>query len=470
MNYLRQFILIFNYICMAYTLLIDFIFLVQIVISFIMLNKNNKKKPSADYERYFDSENMIPISIIVPAHNEETNIVMHLTELMTLNYPEYELIIVNDGSTDDTHNRIINHFGLYEIDFPMKISIETKEVKAIYFNTEYPNLIYIDKENGGKSDALNAGLNVSQYPIFACLDADSVLERDSLIKLAMTFMKDTNTIASGGIVRIANGSVIKNGIWESFELPRKIVSTFQIIEYFRSFLFGRVSWNISNSLLIISGAFGVFNKSAVINSGGYKTNTIGEDMEIVVRLHDYMRKNKLPYRIYFSSDPVCWTQGPSTLGDLRNQRRRWQIGLMDTLLHYKRMIFNPRYGITGMISVPYNWLFELFGPALEVAGYIIIPLSFFFGELSLFFFVMYLVLANLLGIIISIGGIILEQLAYPRYIKLKQSLSLTFYAIIENFGFRQLLTIFRLEGMLRYRGLRREWGKIKRTEFNKSIR
>ena len=366
MGYIRTVISFFNYFCMAFTVLLSVIYIVQMIMSFVKVRKDSKALMSNDYERYMYSDNLLPISLLIPAYNEEENVVQNIKSLMKMDYPNFEIIVVNDGSTDKTHEKIVEAFGLYQIESSQKVSIPTKEVRGVYYNVDYPNLLYIDKENGGKSDALNAGINASSYPLFACLDADSRLEKDALLKLSIEFNKDKNTIVAGGIVRIANGSVIRDGEFKGFSMPKKIIERFQIVEYYRSFLSGRVSWGLSNSMLIVSGAFGVFQKQAVIEVGGYKTNTIGEDMEIVVRLHSYMRKNKRKYKIIFCEDAVCWTQGPMSLKDIRGQRRRWQIGLLDTLISHKNLLFNPRYGMVGMVAVPYNWMFELLGAVIEV--------------------------------------------------------------------------------------------------------
>lgn len=466
MNFIRLFIHYFNLFCMAFTILLSIIYVFQLIAAYIRINRNYRRRPADDYESYVDSENLLPISILVPSHNEQENIVDNIRDLLRLDYPEFELIVVNDGSTDETHDRIIRAFGLYKIEHNMKISIPTKEVRGVYFNAEYPNLIYVDKENGGKSDALNAGINMSVYPLFVCLDADSRLERDAVLKLAAEFMKDSRTVVAGGRVRIANGSVIENGEWKSFQMPERAVERFQIVEYFRAFLAGRVSWQSTNSLLIVSGAFGVFKKQTVIDVGGYKNDTVGEDMEIVVRIHQELRREKKKYKIAFCEDAVCWTQGPMSMKDLRSQRRRWQIGLMDTLLHHKRMILNPRYGAVGLFAVPYSWIFELLGALIEVLGYFIIPLSLAMGELSPYFFILYLLLAMSLGVIISLGGLILEQKTRAGRMSAKQCMQLTLCAILENFGYRQLIVLYRAEGMLRYGSLRHRWGKIRRREFN----
>ena len=466
MTLIRTLILYFNYFCMAYTLVLSFIYIFQFVISFIKIKEDTKVGRSSDYEKYAESENLLPISLIIPAYNEEEHIVQNVKSLMKMNYPEFELIVVNDGSTDKTHTEMIDAFSLYPIESAHIRYIETSKVRNVYYNVKYPNLIYVDKENGGKSDALNAGMNASSYPLFACLDADSRLEKDSLLRLGSEFIKDTTTVVAGGLVRIANGAVIRDGVFESFKLPEKAIEKFQIVEYFRSFLSGRTSWGMTNSMLIVSGAFGVFKKQAVVDVGGYKTDTIGEDMEIVVRIHEHMLRNRIKYRVKFCEEAICWTQGPMELGDVRTQRRRWQVGLMDTLLHYKRLFLNPLYKSVGLFAVPYNWFFELLGAVVEAFGYFIIPFSLIIGELNPFFFVTYFLLATMLGIIISFGGLILEQYTKRGVMTSKQCMQLALYGILENFGYRQMITVFRVEGMLKYRKLKNKWGSIKRKSFS----
>ncbi len=464
LNIVRIFIRFFNYFCMAYTLLLSVIYLIQLVVALRRVRGREKRKISEDYMRYADSQNLLPISLIVPAHNEQENIVQNVRDLLRLDYPQFEVIVVNDGSTDNTHRNIVEAFGLYPIETAVQIKIPTQEIHHVYYNPDYPNLYYIEKEGGGKSDALNAGINLSQYPLFACLDADSRIERESLLILGNEFLKDTTTVVAGGFVRIANGSVIEEGQWKRFELPKRLVERFQIVEYFRSFLAGRLSWG--KALLIVSGAFGVFNKQVVIDAGGYKLNTIGEDMEIVVRIHRYMRTHRRKYTVKFCPEAICWTQGPMNMRDLQTQRRRWQIGLFDTLKSHILMTFNPRFGSVGLLSLPYSWLFEFLGTAVETLGYFIIPFSLLMGELNLYFFILYFLLAVMLGILISIGGIILEQTTRKGCMSSRQTMKLSLYAILENFGYRQAITLFRFGGIVHYRKYKESWGKIQRKEFN----
>ena len=465
LNAIRSFIVVFNYFCMAFTILLNLIYIVQLFISMIRVHNNYNKTFSDDFHSYVDSDNLLPISLIIPAYNEEENIVQNIRSLMKLNYPMYEIIVVNDGSTDKTGELVIQAFHMHKIETAIRYQIPTQKIEAVYFSREFPNLLYVQKQNGGKSDALNAGINISRYPLFTCLDADSRIEKDALLRLSMEFIKDSRTVVAGGLVRIANGSKIVDGELKGFSMPQKLIERFQIVEYYRSFLMGRVFWSASNSLLIVSGAFGLFRKQTVIDVGGYKRNTIGEDMEIVVRIHRYMKKNRKKYRVKFDEFSICWTQGPMSMRDIRSQRRRWQIGLMDTLISHIGMTFNPRYGFVGLISVPYNWIFELLGAVVEVIGYFLIPFSLIMGELNMFFFVIYFLLSVALGVILSEGSLVLEQYTHRAAMNAKQSIAISVYAVLENFGYRQMITIFRVEGILKYRKLRKTWGKIKRKEF-----
>lgn len=420
------------------------------------------------YRKYTESENMIPISVLVPAYNEQETIVDNIKSLLSLNYPLFEIIVINDGSSDETTPRIIEAFHLKKVYQPIRTLITTKEVNSVYKSLDIPHLVLVDKANGGKADALNTGINISRYPVFTSIDADSILESDSLVRVIMPFIEDKLTVAVGGIVRIANGSIIKNGKIESVALPKNHLAMFQIVEYLRAFLSGRMGWDSMNALLIISGAFGAFRKDIAVRLGGYLPSTIGEDMELIVRIHHILKKSKQKYRIKFIPDPVCWTQAPEKLKDLRSQRIRWQIGLMDSLFRHKPVLFNPRYGLIGLLATPYFWLFEMLGPIVEIIGYLFIPLSFVLGLLNVKYFFLFLASSILYGILLSIGAILLEEYTFNKYPSAKQIAKLTLYGIVENLGYRQITSLFRLEGILRYHKSKHTWGKIERQNFNTS--
>ena len=438
---------------------------IQMVMAFFFSVMYIKKAKFSGYKLYKESLSMVPISILVPAYNEEETVVQTIKSLLALEYSTYEIVIINDGSKDKTLKTLMKAFGLRKITFPVKAKLKTCPIKGIYYNPDYPNLLLVDKENGGKADSLNAGINVSHYPYFVSLDADSLLNSDALVRIALSFMEYKYTIAVGGIIRVANGSEVKNGKVIKLALPKNPYAMFQVVEYMRAFLVGRVGWSILNTVLIVSGAFGAFLKDAVVQVGGYATNTIGEDMDIVVKLHKHMREKKYKYRVAFLPDPICWTQVPESFKDLYTQRRRWQIGLIDTMKRHKKMMLNPRYGASGMLAMPYFYLFELMAPVVEALGWVFVPLSYFLGILSFQFLIAFFLVATVFGVILSIGALVIEEFTFNKYVKLREFLRLCFYGVVENFSYRQLTVVFRLIAILRYKKFVNSWEKITRRDF-----
>lgn len=455
----------FNMFIIVYVITVSIINIIQMVLSLIGTPAYLRKARFSDIKLYSSSYNMVPISILVPAYNEEPTIVESIKSLLNLNYSTFEVVVINDGSKDETLRAVIDAFGLKKITYPIRSRISTEEVYGVYYNPDLPLLRLIDKKNGGKADALNVGINISRYPYFASIDADSLLDSDALVRIAMSFMEYKYTVAVGGIVRVANGSKIENGKVVGIEMPKKSIARFQVTEYFRAFLVGRVGWSIFNSLLIISGAFGAFQKDAVLQVGGYTTGTIGEDMELVVRLHKYMRKKKYKYRISFLPDPICWTQVPENVKTLYKQRRRWHIGLIDSLSRNREMLLNPRYGVLGMLAMPYYFFFEVLGPVVEGLGLIVIPLSYFFGLLSVEFLILFFIAMTIFGVILSVGALAIEEYTFNKYVHLRDVFILSIYSIVENFCYRQMTVVFRLSGVFRYKKYKNSWGKMKRQQF-----
>lgn len=410
------------------------------------------------------SVNDFPISILAPAYNEEQSIVSSVRSLLQLNYPVYEIIVINDGSSDNTFQKLSEAFGLIRSPECREEVLKTNKVKEVYISKKFPNLKVINKENGGKADALNVGLNYSRYPLFCCVDADSVLERNSLQRVIEPFLANESTIASGGTIRIANGCEVSDGHLKSIALPKSTLSLFQVIEYLRAFLFGRMGWSAINGMLIISGAFGVFRKSIVVEAGGYHTNTIGEDMELVVRLHRYMKLIKRePYKIKFVPDPICWTEAPEDLRTLKNQRVRWQRGLFDSLYLNKELFLNIRSGVVGWVAYPFLLFFECLEPFIQCAGYILTALFYYYGLISTEAFILFYFCTIGLGILLSTISFFLEEISFHVYPKTKDSIIMYFGAILENFGYRQLNSIWRLKGLLDgVAGKRGQWGEMKR--------
>jgi cellulose synthase/poly-beta-1,6-N-acetylglucosamine synthase-like glycosyltransferase len=416
-----------------------------------------------DQRRLLRSPLTPPVSVLAPAYNEEANVVENVRSLLMLDYPLFEVILVNDGSTDRTLGRLVDAFDLRRSARSFEHTLRCKSIRGVYESPSYPNLVVVDKANGGKADALNAGLNLSLYPIFCAIDADSILEPDALLRLVRPFVDAPGvTIAAGGVVRVANGCDIHGGRIHAVRLPRRPLPLIQIVEYLRAFFFGRMGWSTGNSLLVISGAFGLFEKKTAVLVGGYATNSVGEDMELVVRMHRYRRERRQPYRIGFVPDPICWTEAPESLRVLRRQRTRWQRGLIDTLLRHRSMIGRPRYGTVGMVSLPGFLVFEMISPLVELSGYLLLPLLWLNGMLDFSLAWTFFVLSILYMVLVSALAILLEDLAFRRYPRVTDLGRLLVAAVLENFGYRQLTVWWRVRAFVEYLRGDLSWGAMER--------
>lgn len=461
-------VLWFNYLIVLYIGFINIVYTLLLLGSTKEMYIYHKKIKYWSDQEMIDSNYTPPLSILVPCHNEEDTIVDNVKALMNLEYREYEIVIVNDGSTDSTLKVLRENFDFKLSDIPYRRQIETERVKSIYISTIYDNIVLVNKENGGKADALNAGINICKYPLFTAIDADSIIERSSLIKVIRPFIEDPEVIASGGIVRPINDSEVDNGFLQSIRLPKSSLARFQVVEYLRAFLFGRISWSAVNSLLIVSGAFGVFQKRVTISAGGYTKDTIGEDMELVTKIHRIMKERGENYKIVFVPDPVCWTQVPEDMKTLKSQRQRWHKGLIDTVLNHKKMIFNANYGTVGLLGMPYYLLIEIVGVLVEVFGYAFAIISFIYGIVDLEFAIVFLGVSVLYGIFLSLGAVFLEEYNFKKYDKISDYLLLVLYGILENFGYRQIVTVWRFTAFFKYRRNQKVWGDMKRKKFTQS--
>jgi cellulose synthase/poly-beta-1,6-N-acetylglucosamine synthase-like glycosyltransferase len=393
-----------------------------------------------------------PITILVPAHNEEKSICVALRNLLDLDYPELEVIAINDGSTDRTLEVVQQEFALRRVRVVYVPQAPSAPVRGLYRSNADARLIIVDKEAGGsKADAVNAGLNAATSPYVCVVDADSVLERDALLRIMLPVLADPKRVVCvGGIVRVLNGSEIEAGRIRRVRLPRKSIEVIQVVEYLRAFLIGREAWARGNMLMIISGAFGVFRTDLVHAVGGYRSRAIGEDFDLVTRLHRHLREQGADYSIQFVPDPVCWTEVPSDLKSLARQRARWQKGLWDVLWPNKDMLFRPRYGRIGFLALPYLWLFELLAPVIELGGIVTIALAACLGVLSRDFFVQFLLFGYAFATVISIGSVLQEELTYKRYNDWQDVARLVSYCFLEHFPYRQLHMIWRLQGLWQY--------------------
>ncbi len=452
-----------NLFFLTYFLLLNAGYLGLNLLALLALNRRQAELILDQLPQVF-SGHELPISILVPAYNEEATICGSVRSLLQLSYPEYEVVVVNDGSKDGTLDALCAEFELEPFPEAYFAQIRTGAVRSVWRSKRYPQLKVIDKVNGGKADALNTGINAARYPLFCGIDADSVLERDSLQRVVKPFLRDARVVATGGTVRVANGCVIDGGYLTKVGLPGRLLPLFQVVEYLRAFLFGRLGWSAISGMLIISGAFGLFRKETVVSVGGYRANTIGEDMELIVRLHRELRQRREAYRIEFLPDPVCWTEAPEDLATLRNQRIRWQRGLSESLAANWRLALLPNAGVPGWVALPFMAMFEWLGPLLELAGYAFMTIAFLSGGISWTAFASFMFVALGLGIMLSVSGLLLEEMSFHMYPERGQLGKLLAVAVIENFGYRQLNSWWRLVGLYRWAfNTRSTWGVMKRS-------
>lgn len=415
-------------------------------------------------DNVFSSLDM-PISVIVPAYNESASIITSVRAMLQVEYPDFEVIVVNDGSKDDTLSKLIAEFGLQRFPEAYRKRVPCRRIRGVYRSPQYPTLRVIDKENGGsKADAMNAGINACRYPIFCAVDADSILQPDSLRRAVRPFLEQPETIATGGTVRIANGCEVRGGFLERVGLPTNFLARVQVVEYLRAFLYGRMGWTQMNAVLIISGAFGVFDKEAVVAVGGYDRDALGEDMDLVLKLHRHFGTSGQDYRISFVPDPICWTDAPEDLSTLGKQRIRWQHGLGQCLSRHKDLYFSRSCKTVGWLAMPFFVFFELLGPLVEIAGYLFMLFAALNGWLTWPTALVFFGLAVGLGAMLSASALVLEELSFHVYPRFRDLLSLFAIAVLENFGYRQITLLWRIRGLMQWlRGQTPEWGEMKRS-------
>jgi cellulose synthase/poly-beta-1,6-N-acetylglucosamine synthase-like glycosyltransferase len=471
-NIAHSILMIYSIFIVQYFIVVNLFYFSMLIVSYGAVLQYLRRHMFCDYSVMLQSEFTPSISVLAPAFNESSTCVESVNSLLRLNYATLEIIFINDGSKDNTLEIMIREFSLVKTRRMYVPKIQTKPVHGIYISSkkEYKNLIVVDKENGGKADALNVGINVSRYSLVCSIDADSIIEDDALLKVAKPYMDDESVIAVGGIVRIANGCTIKRGRVTDIRLSGKLIPTFQVVEYFRAYLTGRMGWGAINGLLIISGAFGIFKKEIVMAVGGYKHDTVGEDMELVVRMHRYCRENTIPYKVEFVPDPVCWTEAPETFKILGRQRNRWHRGLIDTLLIHKRMLFNPRYGILGMLAFPYFFFIELIGPIIEGLGYITVIVGYFMNVVNFEILTLFFIVSVIYGVMFSTGAVLLEEISFHRYPRIRDLILLLILSVVENFGYRQITVWWRVKAFWDYARGVKSWGTMTRIGFASTIK
>ena len=429
-----------------------------------------RKSSLTDYSILASSPHAPTVSILAPAYNEGANIVENVRSLLNIYYNHLELIVINDGSKDDSMAKLIAAYQLVPVHVSYHPQLTTKKVKGIYksSNPVFSKLLVIDKENGGKADALNTGINLANHQYLVCIDVDCILEQDALLKLLKPFMEGSGkkVIATGGVVRIANSCVFENGKLVEVNLPKQFLPRVQALEYIRAFLLGRMAWSRLNGLLLISGAFGAFDRQIAIEAGGYDHNTVGEDMELVVRMRRYMADRKLPYKVTFIPDPLCWTEAPATFQILGRQRNRWMRGTIETLKMHRILFLNPKYGLLGLLSYPYWFLYEFLAPVIEFTGMLIFIVLAVSGRINWSFFLALTTFILFFGWLFSIFAILMEVATFNQYKKKGEVGKLILTALLEPFVFHPFVVWSSIRGIVDLLRKRNSWGEMTRQGFS----
>lgn len=445
----------------------DLVYLLQLGLA-TLPSKKDEHAGSADelWQRYGDV--CPPIALLVPAYNEEASIVDSVKALLALRYPKMEVVVINDGSRDDTLGVLIETFHLQAQERSYQLTAPHAPIRQVYASPLHAHLVVIDKQNGGKADALNAGINLSRAPLFCAIDADSLIESDALLRVAQPFIeRPSRVIAAGGSVRVANGCRIAGGQVVEVGTPRSFLALLQVVEYLRAFLIARVAWSRVNTLMMISGAFGMFRRDIALEVGGYSLGTVGEDLELVIKMHRRMLDERREYEIIFLAEPVCWTEVPESLAVLGGQRSRWQRGALEAFFKHRNMLFHPRYGRIGWAGMGYVFLVDVLGPPVEMAGYVLIPLMWAGGSLSIEYLLAFLGLTFAFGTFVSMASLVLSEIGLRRYPREQDLLRLAVGALVENFGYRQLNNLWRLRGWWQFLRGDRSWGAMTRAGFRR---
>lgn len=453
-----------------YSIAILFSYWLISIVSYRLVRSYIKETRRERFDEMLASPFLPPISIIAPAYNESVNIVENIRSLLSLHYGKLEVIVVNDGSKDNTLQEAIEAYDLEKVDWFYDMQLPTKAVRAIYQskNPSFAKLILVDKENGGKADAINVGINVSSSTYFACIDVDCIIDPEAFLKMVRPIMRNTKerVVAVGGIVWLVNNSEIKQGRLMDLKLPQKFAPRVQVLEYFRTFLLGRTAWSKFNGLLLISGAFGIFDREIVLEAGGYNHKTVGEDMELVMRMHSSMRQRKIPYRVEYIPEPLCWTEAPADFKALGKQRNRWTRGTIESLLQHKKIFLNRKFGLLGLLSYPYWLMAEWLAPIIEFLGIIFFFIMALFGLANWEFFFHMLVLVYSMAISISAFAIYTQEHTYSRYKRIPDLVRVFGTAALEGLFYHPRTLLWSLKGNFDFvTGRNKGWGEISRNGF-----
>jgi cellulose synthase/poly-beta-1,6-N-acetylglucosamine synthase-like glycosyltransferase len=453
----------FEWMVLGYFLLVNGFYLMLLVCASLEMRRHLVRIREETRWRVHRSRAAPTVSMLVPAHDEGATVVDSVRALLTLHYPNLEVVVVNDGSEDETLAVLQQAFQLVAVHPIYQRRLEHREVRGMYRSSAISDLVVVDKVNGGKADALNAALNAATGELVCAIDADTLIEPEGLLRMARPFLQGEGVVAAGGTVRVANGSDVRGGRVQVARAPRRALAGIQSVEYLRAFLFGRLGWNLLGGNLIISGAFGLFRRETVISAGGYLHDTVGEDMELVARLRRQGVERGTPHRVEFIPDPVAWTEVPESLRVLGRQRDRWQRGLADVAWRYRGVAMRPRYGTLGLIALPYFVVIELLAPVVEALALIGLAVGLPLGAVDGSFALLFFLVAYGLGVVLSMVTLLLDEVSNQREVPMRDRLLMMSWAVLESFGYRQLTTLWRLRGLVKYLRGNKEWGVMTRV-------
>ncbi len=408
----------------------------------------------ADHKRFVKSENVMPVSVLVPAYNNAQSVLEIVRCLLNMQFQEFEIIVINDGSDDNTLLLMKLEFELTALAQPYKRSLKTSEIKAIYRSPLYANLIVVDKPHTNRADALNVGINIANYPVYVTVNADSMMERDALVKIIMPFVNDHRVIAMSGIVRITNGWGIENGYVNRVGFSKGVLGNLVALEYMRTFLSGGAQHDPLGANLNMPGAFCAFQKSVVIQAGGYSQDCLGEDMDLIVRLRRLALEQGRSHVVAFLPNPIGLTQAPHSFSELSEKRRHWHLRFLDAFKKHKDILLKKKYGRLGMVYAPAYWLFDLLGPVVETAGYALLFVAWLTGAVSGLFALSYITVLVLFGVIYSLGALLLEEGAIQRGLSAREMLQMIVYSFLDNLGYRQLNAVICTATLFRFKSLK----------------
>lgn len=452
-------------VILVYFLLVNTLYAVLLASAAWEMRSYRLRSWQEDQSRLLGSPVAPRISMLAPAHNEGPTVAESVRSLLTLRYPNLEVVLINDGSTDETMAVLQREFDLVPVHAVYHRLVEHKPLVGLYRSAANPGLVVVDKQNGGKADALNAGMNIASGDMACAIDADTLIEADALLRMVAPFLTDDDVVATGGTIRVANAARVRAGRVLEARVPHQAVAGIQVAEYLRAFLVGRLGWNRLGGNLIISGAFGLFRRDAVLAAGGYTEGTVGEDMELVVRLRRRGLDNDLPHRIVFVPDPVAWTEVPSSMKVLGRQRDRWHRGLCDVVWRNRGLFLNPRYGSLGMAVFPYYVVVELLAPVVEALGLVGLTLGVASGAIDWSFAALFFLAAYGYALVLDVLTLLLEEVSYRRYHRIRDRLWLLLWAALGSVGYRQCTVYWRLRGIKKFLQKRTDWGTMTRTGF-----